>query len=815
MMILLVGMMLIHFATNAKQTGTTIKGTVNDDKGKPQAAATVMLQKAKDSSLVKTDVTDANGKYEFINIPASTYFVTITSVGFGSSNSATFSTDEGKTHEMPVTTLQIASDELGGVVVKGKKPLVEIRADKMIINVESSINATGSNAMELLQKSPGVVVDKDDNISVKGKNGVRIYIDGRPSQMDNKDLAALLRSMNSADIEAIEFITNPSARFDASGNAGIINIKLKKNKLTGFNGNVSTGIMFGITPKTMNSLSLNYRNKKANFFGNYSNGFGVNRNNFNLYRKQADSLYDSRALQENNNRNHNFKAGADFFLSRKSTFGVIVTGNLSDVNNTSDSKTPISALSTGIVTRTLLARNFLPGTRANLNYNANYKFSDTTGHELNLDVDYGTFTGRTSSYQPNIYKYADGSLVESIFKNNTPIDINIFTAKADYEQKLGKGKLGFGAKYSNVKTKNTFDFWDIINGADKFNADRSNRFTYTENVNALYVNYNRAYGQQWTLQAGLRMENTQSEGNLTSYKQPKPEDNVKRNYTDIFPSAAISYAANQNNSFSATYSRRIQRPSYQDLNPFENKIDELIYEKGNAFLRPQYANNFEISHVFKYMLTTTIGYSHVKDLITQLTDTTEKTKGYITNRNLANQHIFSLNIGSPITITKWWSSYYNLNLNHSKYKATFDDGKKVDLNALNYNIYGQNTFTIGKGLTAELSGWYNGPGIWGGTFKSSPMGGFDIGLQKTVLGDKGTLKLSLTDVAKTMRWRGISNFAGTYLDANGGWESRQLRVNFSYRFGKSTVSGARQRKTGLEDESKRIKSGGGGGPGGN
>ena len=815
MMILLVGMMLIHFATNAKQTGTTIKGTVNDDKGKPQAAATVMLQKAKDSSLVKTDVTDANGKYEFINIPASTYFVTITSVGFGSSNSATLSTDEGKTHEMPVTTLQIASDELGGVVVKGKKPLVEIRADKMIINVESSINATGSNAMELLQKSPGVVVDKDDNISVKGKNGVRIYIDGRPSQMDNKDLAALLRSMNSADIEAIEFITNPSARFDASGNAGIINIKLKKNKLTGFNGNVSTGIMFGITPKTMNSLSLNYRNKKANFFGNYSNGFGVNRNNFNLYRKQADSLYDSRALQENNNRNHNFKAGADFFLSRKSTFGVIVTGNLSDVNNTSDSKTPISALSTGIVTRTLLARNFLPGTRANLNYNANYKFSDTTGHELNLDVDYGTFTGRTSSYQPNIYKYADGSLVESIFKNNTPIDINIFTAKADYEQKIGKGKLGFGAKYSNVKTKNTFDFWDIINGADKFNADRSNRFTYTENVNALYVNYNRAYGQQWTLQAGLRMENTQSEGNLTSYKQPKPEDNVKRNYTDIFPSAAISYAANQNNSFSATYSRRIQRPSYQDLNPFENKIDELIYEKGNAFLRPQYANNFEISHVFKYMLTTTIGYSHVKDLITQLTDTTEKTKGYITNRNLANQDIFSLNIGSPITITKWWSSYYNLNLNHSKYKATFDDGKKVDLNALNYNIYGQNTFTIGKGLTAELSGWYNGPGIWGGTFKSSPMGGFDIGLQKTVLGDKGTLKLSLTDVAKTMRWRGISNFAGTYLDANGGWESRQLRVNFSYRFGKSTVSGARQRKTGLEDESKRIKSGGGGGPGGN
>ena len=815
-MTLLLAAMLMHFGSDAKQTGANIKGTVTDDKGKPQVAATVLLQKAKDSALVKTDITDANGKYEFNNMPAGTYFITVTSTGFSINATENFTIADGKTTEVSLISLAIAVKDLGDVTVKAKKPLIEIKADKMVINVENSINATGSNAMELLQKSPGVVVDKDDNISVKGKSGVRIYIDGRPSQMDNKDLAAMLRSMNSADIESIEFITNPSAKYDASGNAGIINIKLKKDKRIGLNGNVSAGIMFGITPKTMNSLSLNYRNKKTNFFGNYSNAFGINQSDFVFRREQADSLFDSKSIQLNNNKTHNFKAGADYFINSKSTFGIIVTGNLTDGRMTSDSRTPISKLGSNVVTRTLIAQNTIPANRANLNYNANYKFADTSGHELNVDVDYGTFRGRSNSFQPNIYRYPNGSFIESIFKNNTPVDIDIFTAKADYEQRLQQGKLGFGAKISNVKTKNIFDFWDVKNGVDKLNTDRSNKFGYTEKVNALYVNYNRAYGRKWTLQAGLRMENTQSEGNLTSLQPAKPEDNVKRNYTDFFPSAAVSFAASQNHSFNATYSRRIQRPSYQDLNPFENKIDELTYEKGNAFLKPQYANSIEFSHVYKYMLTTTIGYSHVKDLITQLTDTADKTRSYIINRNLANQDIISLNIGSPVPVAKWWNAYLNVNVNYSVYKARFDDGKTIDLNVLNYNLYGQNTFTIAKGLSAELSGWFSGPGIWGGTFKTKSMGGFDIGLQKLVLQDKGTIKLGWTDVARTMRWRALSQYAGTRFDGNGGWESNQFRINFSYRFGKSTVTSARQRKTGIESESKRIKgSGGNGGPGGN
>ena len=409
--------MLLQIAAKAQQTDYKIKGTVTSENGKLSTVATVILRKAKDSSIVKTEVTNKEGIYEFSIISTGSYFVSLSASGFADRSSVAFTFKEGKHTEVPLITLQIAAKELGGVTVRSQKPLVEIKADKMVINV-NSINATGSNAMELLQKSPGVVVDQEDNISVKGKSGVRIYIDGRPSQMDNKDLAALLRSMNSADIESIEFITNPSARFDASGNAGIINIKLKKDKRVGFNGNVSTGVMFGITPKMMNSLSLNYRNKKANFFGNYSNGLGINENYMNFQRQQADSLYDTRSTTRNDSKSNNFKVGADFFLNRFSTIGFIITGGLSDGEAKSESKTPISALSTGKVTRSLLAQNIMPSNREGLNYNANYKFADTCGHELNIDIDYGTFKGRTSSYQPNLYIYGNGSTVKTVYKNN-------------------------------------------------------------------------------------------------------------------------------------------------------------------------------------------------------------------------------------------------------------------------------------------------------------------------------------------------------------------------------------------------------------
>lgn len=790
--------------TRAQQTAS-LKGIIKDGNGQTLSAVTVILRHAPDSALVKADVTDDRGKFEFPHLVAGNYLLDVSLLGYRAAPSPVFTVKDGGITDAGTLLLTPATKELSGVTVKAAKPLVEVKLDKTILNVEGSINAIGSNAMELLTKSPGVVVDKDDNISLKGKSGVRIYIDGRLVPMTSKDLAIMLRSMNSADIESLEFISTPSAKYDASGNAGIINIKLRKDKRYGINGNFTTGLNIAVTPKNNNSISGNYRNKIVNIFGSYSNNFGIVENYINQYRYQKDSIYDSRAQQPADSKVHNFKAGADFSLGKYSTLGFIVTGNISNVKTTVSSVTPISSEKTGVLARTLIAGNELPDKRKNFNYNGNYRFADTSGNELNIDLDLGSFESRASSFQPNTYVYPDGTSVQSIYRNNTPIDIDMFVAKLDYEKRLWGGKFGVGGKFSDVNTTNVFEFYDVIDEQDKLNTDNSNKFTYKENINALYVNYNRSLNSKWTMQAGLRAEHTHSEGNLTSYKPDVPDNLVKRNYLDLFPGAAISYAHNDDHQFSLAYSRRIERPSYQDLNPFENKLDELNYQKGNAFLRPQYTNTIEISHVYKYKITTTLGYSHISDLMATITDTADGAKAYLINENVASQDLISLNVSISTSITKWWSLYTNINANHSSYRGIVEN-KQIAIDAYNCTVYLQNTFTLGKGFTAQLSGWGSSPFVWGGTYRNNAMGGIDIGLQRRILKDKGAVKVSLTDVAHSMKWSGVSDFAGMVIHADGGWESRQLRINFSYRFGSKEIKEARQRKTAIEDENNRIKS---------
>jgi iron complex outermembrane recepter protein len=505
-LLLIAGVFLLSAFKLTAQTGAKITGKVNDASGNGLPKATVSLFRAADSSLVKAEVTNASGIYEIEQVKAGSYFISVSHTGFQKGGSAVFSVKEGESFTAPGLSLQAGSNQLQGVTVTStyKKPMIEVKADKTIFNVESSINATGSNAMELLQKSPGVVVDKDDNISMKGKNGVRIYIDGRMTQMDNKDLAAYLRSINSADIESIEMISNPSAKYDASGNAGIINIRMKKNKKYGMNGSVSTGLSVGLTPKTNGSFNLNYRNKKVNLFSNYSNNWGDNESTINLYRIQADSIYDQKGVNNNGGWGHNIKAGIDIYANSESTLGFIFTGNFNPNNyGTSKSRAFISPVNTGVLAKILDATNNIPADRTNTNYNFNYRFADTTGREFNIDADYGRFSGLNSSFQPNDYKYPNGIVYDrTINGNNTPVDINIYTAKFDYERPWMKGKLGLGAKYSNVKTKNTFDSYDFTSGFQFLNDSLSNKFAYTENVNALYVNYSRQLNMKWTIQMG-------------------------------------------------------------------------------------------------------------------------------------------------------------------------------------------------------------------------------------------------------------------------------------------------------------------------
>lgn len=806
------------------QNTTKITGQVKDINGKAISAATIMLQSAKDSLLVKTAVSNSKGEYEMLQVKPGRYFVTSSVVNMQKTSSAVFEVKENEMVTAPAITTQPVAKSLEGVTVSTKKPIVEVKADKTILNVEGTINAVGQDALELLRKSPGVMVDKDDNLSLAGKNGVQVYIDGKPSPLSGPDLASYLKSLQSVQIEAIELITNPSAKYEAAGNAGIINIKLKKDKTIGTNGSVNAGYNIGTYGKYNGGIALNHRNKKMNLFGNYNFNTSLNEMNFKLYREQGDSIFDqTQRILNHNKYGHNFKAGADFFINKKSTIGFMLNGNIAETMTETAGPMDIIYKPTNTVSRLLKASSENDSKRNNVNTNINYRYAVTGGSELNIDADYGVFKIRSNQFQPNDYFDASGNnkLYSNVYRMISPTDINIFSVKADYERNFYKGRLGFGGKVGFVKTDNDFRRFDVYGSNEVYDKDKSNRFEYTENINAAYVNYNRAF-KGFMVQFGLRMENTVSDGKSTGLKYNNNTGNyenydssIHRTYTDVFPSAAITFNKNPMSQFGITYSRRIDRPAYQDLNPFEFKLNDYTFMKGNTQLRPQYTNSFGLTHTYKYKLNTQLNYSHVKDIFTQLPDTTEGSKSFLSKRNLATQDIVSINISYPFQY-KWYSFFVNVNSYYSKYQANFGGGdRKVDLDVFALSFYMQNSFNLGKGFKAELSGFYNSPTIWQGTFKSIAMYSIDGGLQKTIFKGKGNIRAAVSDIFRIMKWKGNSNFSGQFTEASGRWESRQFKLNFTYRFGNSQVKAARQRKTSIEEENKRTQSSGGGIGGGN
>ncbi|MBC8155963.1 MAG: TonB-dependent receptor [Bacteroidetes bacterium] len=782
----------------------SVRGVVQDTRHRPVPFSTVMLLNAADSALVKAQVSSDSGTYAFTALRAGAYRISVTGVGYTQQYSEPVTLADGQA--LVLATLQLAevSSQLSEVKVVARKPLLEIMPDKTVLNVDASITAAGSSALELLQKAPGVLVDPSDNIVLQGKNGTRVYIDGKLSPLTQGDLAAYLRTLLASDIEAIEIIAHPSARYDAAGNAGIINIRLKKNKNFGTNGSVALGLAQGrFYPKQNGSVALNHRTKGANIFANYSNRMARDWSFINFYRQQAGMYYDQKAETVTRSAAHNLKAGADFFLGSKSTLGVLVNANGRNSDSETDGRTPIGPLNQP-ATSVLIANNRNTGNRANLTANLNYQYTDTSGRTLNVDADYGRYTSAGNNYQPNQYRDPTERIIsqERNYRMKTSTVIDLYTLKADYQQKLWRGKLSAGFKLSSVETGNDFNFFDVTNGRDALNTDRTNQFSYTERVGAGYASYERQVKKfQW--QAGLRLEQTYSHGVLSSVNN-QADGNVERTYLNLFPSAGLTYSANADNRYSVVFSRRIDRPGYQDLNPFESKLDELTYQKGNAFLRPQYTNSVEVSRTYKYTLTTTLGFSRTTDFFTSITDTTEGNRNFITTRNLARQDVISLGVSYPFSVAKWWNVYASLTAYHSNIRADFGEGKTIDLNANVLSLYSQHTITLPRKWSLEVSGYYTSPSIWGGTFINRRYWGSTVGVSHKVLRDKGSLALTLTDPFNSQRWRGVSQFGGLYMIASGGYESRQARINFTYNFGSKQVKGARQRNAGSADESKRI-----------
>lgn len=793
------------FAQN-KISGSKISGTVLDEEKKPLDFATISLLKGGDSSLVRTAVSDLDGKFLLSDLPAGDYFLTASMIGFKKISTKAFSINQANPlMNFPEIIVAKDSKMLGEVTVRAIKPFVERKMDRLVVNVENSSVAAGSTALEVLQRAPGVTVDQNDNIAMQGKQGVLVMIDGKQTYMSNADVANLLKSMPSSQIETIELITNPSAKYDAAGNSGIINIKTKKSNNVGTNGTLTAGTGYGDNYRSNAGLSLNHRNRDINLFGNYNfssvdrgQDMSINRevsnsNVMTYFGQQVNSLRKS--------DNNNFKAGLDFFLNKNNTLGFLLNGYS---NSGSDLNNNITAIGRSFsqADSSVIAINNEKNKYSNMAYNLNYKsVLDTSGMELSVDLDYSRFNGDNRTlYDNRFVNYNGTNKAPSLIRNSTPSLINIKALKADYTLPLNKTmKFEAGIKSSIVKTDNDFRFEELKSSNWENDVRRSNQFVYDENVNAAYINLNKQF-KKTSIQFGLRAEQTNSKGNsITTSKL------VERSYLDVFPSLFINQTLSKNLDMSFSYSRRIDRPSYDALNPFIYFLDQYTYNQGNPFLNPQYTNNYEVSYNYKKTYNLSLNYSLTRDVITEvlLPDTAKKAL-FQTNENLDKQINYGLNLNAPLTLSKWWSSSNNVLAYYLGFRSSDLRGQDLNSGKVAFQFNSQHKFSINKTLSAELMADYRSP-IEYGTLKISSQYGIDLGISKTLLNKRANIKFALSDVFDTRRQTITSAYTGLNYNLEQKNETRIGRVSLSYRFGKTEIKPERRRSTGLEDEQRRIK----------
>lgn len=800
-------------ALNAKPL-YIITGKVIDSEDKPLPFANISLHLKKDSSLIKATACDEMGSFTLELEPKSEqlYFLKVSMVFFQPLIQEIAPLSNAKTDiDLGIIRLETKQQVLNEVQVSGKKPFIERKSDRYVVNVESSILASGSSAFEVLQKAPGVTINYLDAITMKGKSGVLIMIDGKPTPMSGSDLGNYLKALPSNSLDRIEIITNPPAKYDAAGNAGIIDIKMKKDQRFGTNGNLSANYGQGVYPKTGVGLNLNHREKNFNIFGNANYSYRQGLNKLNLYREFFENQSRTGAYDQQNYLVFPFnfylaKLGSDFYLPNgKTVVGFVATGSLnrfkpngqnnSDVEDESGQK--VSSFSTSNHSKDVWP-NY------SINLNAKHSF-DSAGTELNIDLDYARFENNTE--QNFLTKYFDVQhqplAPDYYLYGDLKGKLKIRSLKMDFSKNLNhQGKLEAGIKSSMVDADNDLAFFDKSNPVPVYDSTKSNHFIYKENINAAYINLQQEW-QKFSLQAGFRVEQTIAKGNQLVNGQ-----SFDKNYVNLFPSLFINYAVSPQYNMGINVSRRLDRPNYEQLNPFKFFLDPSTYKEGNPYLNPQYSWNFEWNHNFNKNYNLSFTYSSTEDNITEVIGPVEGQNRITvqTNENLTRFENYSISGSVHFDILKNWSSMLNVNSWIGKYKGEFANTHLSDGNLV-LELSSTNSFKFENDWAGELNFSYQTPQVYG-FMHLNTMWGLGLGIQKQVFQKKLSLKLSATDIF----WTNLPSASIYYRDYFERFdvkrETRVLSLSVNYKFGSTKISGGRKRTSGAEEEKKRASAGG-------
>lgn len=797
----LLTLMLLSFIGYAKASATnSFAFTVLNEKSQPVEGATVQL--LKDSKLVKVTITDARGIAAFQEIADGDYTFTITYTGYKSQTTGVYHFP-GNLNAATVT-LQPASNALKEVSITANKPFIEQKQGKVILNVDASPTNVGTTVLEVLEKSPGVTVDRNGGISLQGKTGVLVTIDDKPTYLSGGDLNNLLSSMSSSQVDQIELIANPTAKYDASGNAGIINIKTKKNKEKGFNGTFTASAGQGVYPKNNDNLVLNYRSGKFNTFFNYNLNYQQSYLNLYALRKYYDddgtllSQLDQPSYFKGTSLNNTIKTGVDYSLDAKTTVGIVLTGtDISRKGNNTDLArwlSPSGALDSTIATDNKNNDGFKNGA---INLNARHTISSAQ----DIAADFDLLHYSISSDQSFDYQLLAPGGYDELSRATIPTTIKIVAGKIDYTLKAGKnGTLEAGWKSSRSSTDNSADYQNFDGSQYVDDDTKSNHFTYNEAINAIYSDFEQKY-DHITIQAGLRYEHTGYHANQLGNAIQK-DSAFSRNYGSLFPSGYISYQADTDNTLSLTAGRRIDRPPFQVLNPFLFIINKYTYETGNPYILPQYSWNLQLSHQYKDLFTTTLSYSVISNYFSQLflADTSKQILLY-SQGNVG--HTYNLGLSEAVSVSpfKWWSFTAEAVFNHKQLAGFNGNDYTSTINQLSVNTISQ--FTIAGIYTAEVTGAYTTHARNDIQELLYPTGQVSLGLSRPVLKKKGTLRLSYRDIFHTNWMEGLTQFPNATEYFKELQDTRVVTVAFTYRFGKA-YKAVKHTDTSANDEIDRV-----------
>lgn len=796
---LLTALLLISVSSLYAQV--VISGRVTDEKSNPLAYAGVALLNAADSSFVRGALSNEKGDFIIENIIPGNYLLQGSLLGHEKKYTEPFSVEASNQKVSVELSLPVSGVMIQETEITASRPLFEQRPDRLVMNIANSPVSSGGSALEMLQKMPGIIVIQD-RVTLAGNQNIQIWIDGRPSQY--ADMSAVLRDMPGDQIDRIELITQPGAQFDAAGGA-IINIILKRNAELGFTATASMtagGSWYDQTEigsddnwyhRLNPSLNMNYRNGKVNLFGSYSY---FTRSNFDVQlfdRFIALERYDQTNYDPASFNGHNFRAGADFFLSEKSTLGILARGFSREGDNRARSISQVFSQIDHSFLGEFTTLNNATSSRQNYAGNINFKqeFNPKTGHALNVDLNY-IFYNIDRNSKLNIFQNDDVANT-SFSQQKVAQPIDILVGQIDYILPIDSTfKLETGIKSSLAYIDNDLQFFRET----QLDSVLSNVFLYKENVNAAYFNLSKKAGR-FDLSAGLRTEQTVVNGESRGNKV------LDRNYWQLFPSGSALYHVNEHFGIQSSYSLRVNRPNFQQQNPFVEFIDSLTYTQGNPALLPETSHNAQLAVTYDNQPFIRISYSRTDDVIVENAPRIEGTRTFTTAENLAQNERWAFEVNFPIKIGKIIDGFGGNQFIRNAYNAEYL-GTKFNQAKWNWLAYFQVNANLPAGLKLELNGWYI-TRFLNEFFTIEPLGSIDAGISKSFWNDRARISLSANDIFYTEKSHVTVDFADIIVDFREREDSRNFRLTFSYQFGNTKVKSSRRRELGVESETSRVK----------